>query len=422
MKDHSTFLRQLAQGVLVGLVFVMPFSNAAIEILFPILLLTWAGGWFFHGKGGSSIWRMPVGRSTLTFLLLYLAVCTWSVSLSSHPDLSLMGLIRKTFEYALLFIIAADVARNPAMPSRLRLALFLSAALVVLHSLIQEWAIAQVSSPVLPVDPIRGRDLVYRQMVGPYSNPNDLATFLMVALLVILAQISGQTRHPWAPWILGIVLAGCLAWTQSKGALLGFAAGLLILVLLHPGKKWLWGIGFAVVCLPGALLFLKQEHLLAALTLTDASSTERGIMWQTGWRMVKDHPWIGVGLNTFMANFFRYEAGADMGPAYSHNCFLQIAAETGVLGLVSFGAFLGAFLKVLWRFLRQNLRPSENAWGGGSVPWGLGLLAALIAFLIQSIFDTNLYVLRQAVLFWTLAGVAFGTAQARDEGATHTTR
>jgi hypothetical protein len=39
-----------------------------------------------------------------------------------------------------------------------------------------------------------------------------------------------------------------------------------------------------------------------------------------------------------------------------------------------------------------------------------GMVAAGIAFLVQSAFDTNFYALRQAALFWTLAGVALGAA------------
>ena len=39
-----------------------------------------------------------------------------------------------------------------------------------------------------------------------------------------------------------------------------------------------------------------------------------------------------------------------------------------------------------------------------------GFLAGLLAFVVQAGIDTNFYSLRQATLFWTLAGLAVGYA------------
>lgn len=129
-------------------------------------------------------------------------------------------------------------------------------------------------------------------------------------------------------------------------------------------------------------------------------------MWSTGWAMFLDQPLLGHGINTFMSNFEAY-AGGSRSPAYAHNCYLQIGAETGLLGLGSFFFFLLCLGNVCRRALRRE---------PGSLPPRLlelrpvltGLAGGVLAFLVQSVFDTNFYALRQAVLFWSLAGMILG--------------
>ena len=77
---------------------------------------------------------------------------------------------------------------------------------------------------------------------------------------------------------------------------------------------------------------------------------------------------------------------------YAHNCFLQLGAEVGLLGL---GAFLVPVLAVAWR---------EGAAGGVWRGPREALFWGLVAFLIQSAFDTNLYAFQAAHAFWIAWG------------------
>ena len=157
-----------------------------------------------------------------------------------------------------------------------------------------------------------------------------------------------------------------------------------------------------------AFLFSRRNQLLDMLTFSDVGLMDRTVMWGTAWKMIEARPFCGQGLNTFMANFLDYAIGPNNGPAYAHNCFLQITAETGIPGLVTFLLFLGA-LFVTWRTaLRKAPTPEEAEDRAGLRVVLLGLAAGLLAFLVQSLFDTNLYSLRQATLFWSLAGLATG--------------
>lgn len=402
-ESGSASAQRIARGGLYLLLFVIPFSNAGIEILFPFLLVAWWVGWRRPEKRPDLRAPDATGRVVVLALLFYLGICTWSVFFSTKPLLSLIGLICKTLEYALFFLIAGDVADHPQAASRGIRALLCAAWLVLLYGFLQEWVIRHPVVEGIAKDPITHRSLEYIRMIGPYKNPNDLATFLMVVVLIVIAQLLDVPRRLWlAQWILGFLLLGALALTQSRGALLGFTVGLFLLLILTARHRQSWIGGGVALALTAAFLFFRRGQLWEMLTLSDVASVERRAMWKTAWSMIQHRPLVGVGLNAFMANYTIYAPNPNEWPAYAHNCFLQVAAETGLIGLA---AFLG-FLVALFTFYMKALKNSSATKALLS-----GLVAGLAAFLVQSVFDTNLYALRQATLFWTLAGMTLGLSR-----------
>ena len=395
--------QRLGDSFLVALFFVTPFSKAGCEILFPLLLGAWLIGWGRPLKP-MRLWdeTRPAEWVWLS-LFLYVLLCAFSVLYSGHRHISAEGFIGKTLEYALMFLIAVDLARRDVVPERCANALMAAAWLVLAYGLLQEWTIAHSVYQSTVVDPIRGKTLNYVRMVGPYENPNDLATFLMVTGLVAIGRLTGpmpaKERFRLLP--LGLLLSVALVWVQSMGGLLGFAGGVLVIIGVNLRRRWkmmlLLAAGLAVGT--GVFLFLGRRELGQILSFADIATRERITMWKTAVAMIRAKPLLGHGVNTFMANYNHYAGDATLWPAYAHNCFLQIAAETGVAGLALFLSFLGALAALVWRALRA-----------GPAPLLTGFAAALVAFLIQSFFDTNLYALRQAVLFWTLSGVTLGLA------------
>ena len=169
---------------------------------------------------GSAPWSRPEGKWILRSLLAYLAVCTASVFFSSHPELSWKGLFGKTFEYAWFFVIAMECTDGPKVTKRAVAAMIASGWLVCMYGLLQEWVLRS-PSPVQILDPIRHRPLDYAKMVGPYNNPNNLATLLMVLTPIVIAvAFSRPFRSAIGLWGLAATLMICLALTESVGGFL----------------------------------------------------------------------------------------------------------------------------------------------------------------------------------------------------------
>lgn len=386
--------RALQQASLLLLLVLLPVSKAGIEILFFLLLIGWlleralCGGWT------SSVWSQRAMRPMLLALLGYLAVCAASIFTSTYPALSLRGFIGKTLEYALFLVILADVVARMRTVWPVVAALLTSAVIVISDALVQE---------VTGVDPILHHSkIVFARMTGPYENPGDLATYLMVMLLVTMALLSRQ-RGRWGKALAGVMillLGGCLVRTEAQPAWIGYAIGMLVIFLFDPSlRRVLVGFGVSLYVAAAAVLHAK-ERLGLALTLSVVGVSDRVFMWKTAWHMFLNRPLLGQGLNTFMANYLAYYVGGEQTPRYAHNCYLQTAAETGVLGLALFLAVLVCFFVSCAKALRER-RSDEPA-------LLLGLTAGLLAFVVQAGADTNFYALRQAALFWSFAGCALG--------------
>ena len=390
-----------AAVLLTALCFVIPFSIAAIEILFPVLLLAWCverlPGWKAFRAAGPANQRI-----VLYSLLAYTLFCAWSITQSSFPRLSIEAWIGKTAEYSLIFLIAWDLSALPGAGQRNYQFIQTACWLVLAYCLLQEISIYNPWHNGLPIDPIMHRPLNYLRMTGPYKNPNDLATFLMVAALLFVGDRNNR--------ILALLLTFCLVWTKSLGAVLGFSVGAAFLALQLQGirRRWkLLGLCAGLLIVFAGFLAL-EPRIRDVFTLSDLGSQDRLRMWKIGWRMAMDRPWIGHGLNTFMANYQRYSPDPNQWPAYAHNCFLQIFAETGISGLLIFLAFLGSLFFSTGRFLFRWGIPAGDAGRESALRILSGLMAGITAYLVQSFFDTNLYALRQAVLFWSWAGMALG--------------
>lgn len=392
---YRTLAEIVQEGSVYVLLALLPFSKAAIEILFGFLFIAWLVARIDPRTRQDSFWLRRSSRPLAVAVVGYLAACALSIAVSSAPWLSVKGFIGKWVEYLLLFVIMADVGRRAVVWKRSLTVLAVSSLIVFMEAMTQLW----LGRGLLRHYPL----MMYGRVTGPYENPIDLATYLMVVLLCLLI---GPWRHV-AGRALRWVALGALLWlfaaTDAQGAWLAFCVGLVAMMgaapaFRHKGLVWLLAaLGAAVTALS------LSGHLKGALSFSEAGKMDRWLMWQAALGMIHDRPWLGHGVNTFMDNYLRYRVGGELWPRYAHNCYLQVAAETGVVGLAWFLGLLAALFARLSKALAQ-LEPERGL-------LLLGLFGGLVAFVTQAAYDTNFYAMRQATLFWVLAGLALGLSE-----------
>jgi hypothetical protein len=127
---------------------------------------------------------------------------------------------------------------------------------------------------------------------------------------------------------------------------------------------------------------------------TDLSLVARKTALKAGAAMFADHPMMGIGTGNFVHEVVKYqrELGAEtdtdssaVGTA-AHNTYVETAAETGVIGLVSLILLLGASVVLGLRAL-QRIRGLRSVMDCTSdALWASALVAGVVAYATASLF------------------------------------
>jgi putative inorganic carbon (HCO3(-)) transporter len=202
-------------------------------------------------------------------------------------------------------------------------------------------------------------------------------------------------------------MLAALVMSWSRGAWLGLAAAVAVMaiaVVARSGRAAIVGlvlvIAVAYLLLAGGLVLVPPSIVqrfsdfipytgvtdVRGLEITDANFAvlERMAHWQAALDMWTDHPWLGVGIGNYEPVYARYALPQWPLPlGHAHNYYLNIGAETGVLGLLAYLLLWGAALAGAWRATRR-----ATAW-----QWGvaLGVLGVLVHLSVHNLVD-NLFV------------------------------
>lgn len=373
------------------LIFCLPFSRAIIEICATTAIVMWVIKRLL-GYRTNGLWRIFPSTYLNLPLFSFMLICIFSVIISSYFVLSLRAFIWKTAEYTLLFFIVIEVINDKRKIRNILITVLISAGIMGMDGGIQYFT---------HVELLRHRSLFKERVTGPFSSPNDFAAYLVVILPLILSLSFSELKSRRLRWLLKLesaLLMVLLIIGISRGAWIGFVAALLFIGIFN-GKRALLTILVTLVILffilpPNFKGQIKSIFILNA----PGGNMDRRLMWQGGWDMFLDKPILGHGLGTFMRNFMDYRPQGYEEIVYAHNCYLQIAAELGVIGLATF----------LWMIILlfdtsiRSLRKIEDKFYRAIL---LGLLGGLLAYLAHSAVDTNLYSLPLAVLFWFILGL-----------------
>ncbi len=212
-----------------------------------------------------------------------------------------------------------------------------------------------------------GRD--FGSMLG---DPNDLALVLQFPVSFALAYcfFGSKLRRVLSAACFIVLVLGVLA-TQSRGGLLGIAAGVFTMTLIRsrnlilPGIMGVMSLGILVV----AAGISDRSSGGAAEEGVDASAMGRVYAWVAAFRMAVANPFTGVGLNNFFVNYYFYSPHWDGKNHAVHSTWFQVMGEIGFLGLALFVLLLVSSLKVSYQLLKRLkghvLQPfSEGLWLG----------------------------------------------------------
>lgn len=236
------------------------------------------------------------------------------------------------------------------------------------------------------------------------GNPNVLGEYILLVLpaSVGLMWVNKRFEAKVVYAAVSALMFGALILTFSRGCWIGIMAAAAIFITFAAGK--LWGLG--LIALPIIPMILPQSiinRFSSIGNMEDSSTSYRVYIWMGTLAMIKDF-WlsgIGMGQKAFTQVYPFYSYNGIVAP-HSHNLFLQILVESGIVGIA-------VFLIIAVLFLRRVMTGYQAGGKGDSLSTIMTALSAgVCGFLLQGMFDNCFYNYRVMLVFWCV--LAMGRA------------
>jgi len=215
---------------------------------------------------------------------------------------------------------------------------------------------------------------------GTFLNTNHLGAWFAAALLFGFGALAARReRRLIISVALALPIVAALVVSESRGAILGLAAGAAVLVALtirrggaYP-RPWL--ILISALCL---LVIVMTAVGIQRIRNVDPYASHRLRIWQASLSMIADHPWLGSGPGQFASTAEHYQFDDGAGPlrydrvfTRPHSDWLRLPSEFGLPGAA-------ALLLALVLAIREAGRRLRAGEAGTAGPAAAAALAALL--------------------------------------------
>jgi len=227
---------------------------------------------------------------------------------------------------------------------------------------------------------------------GTLGHPNNLAYYLDLMIPLMLTRVFSLRHGKWSRLFFFAAFSagcGCLYFTQSRGGIVatGISLSLCFLILAWRNMRLrvftLQTLGVALLSL--AVVGVFQHKIFARFGQNDSGAVRTRVdQYHVAYRMLAAHPWVGVGLNTYVQESPAYDNTASKVAsnfrAPVHNVYLLALTETGIIGFAGLAGLMFFILRMA-RFW---------TWPYGEIfDLHLGFFCSLIGYFIHANVDIN---------------------------------
>jgi len=183
------------------------------------------------------------------------------------------------------------------------------------------------------------------------------------------------------------------AWRQTLARTIVACIGIILVA------SWLFSVKVGYMSLPFLTKYSVGESAI------DLGVAGRAAYWQGAWDMFRARPLFGWGAGTYGVVYPQFQQGVLLYAKYPHNAYLEMLAETGIIGALPFFLLLGSIVGVGMIALRNFMVRQE-----GQLRLRLVIFSGILASLIHNGFDIDWHFGSIAVIFWIFSGLLFSKA------------
>lgn len=260
------------------------------------------------------------------------------------------------------------------------------------------------------------------RLTAVWGSPNNVGLYLgrllpLALAFAFLLQPDMRGARWWShinPRLVYAALVGLFAvtilLTYSRGALfLGVPASVLFVMVVlftqsHRLSRRAWlAIGATVVIAGIAIIpFLFSERTWSLFQTGTGTGFFRIAVWTSAVNMIRDHPFLGVGLDNFLYEYPKYilpEAWREPNLSHPHNFILDFWVRLGIGGVIIFLWMVIAFFRRAWRSMTTATDNYVRA-------LMLGLMGSVVAMLAHGLIDASFFVIDLAYVFLVTLALA----------------
>jgi O-antigen ligase len=387
---------------------VQPWAWGALGLAASVLLLWWAAT------------RIRQGVVRLVWSSLYLPGALFlllgAVQLAAHHTPDMIGtreaLLKLGTDVTFFFLATQIFSTSRGTWHKLGLMITGFAFVLALFAILQFFSSA---------------DLIYWRVkprwggwiFGPYVNHNHYAGLMEMLIPVACGYVLTRRLTRAARLLAAVTVLIPAASVLLSGSRGGFIAllveSLLFFAVLFgsvpadDGRTLAAGLGLAAATT--GLLFVWMDpggiakHLATVFERQHSRQTEVGFETRAtlsldSLRILRDHPWLGVGLGSFEVAYSRHQSfPSDKLWDHAHDDCAEALAESGLVGGALMATAIALFFRLAFADLRARLR-CPGAW------LQLGAAVGCCGLLVHSLFDFNLHIPANAAWFAVCAALA----------------
>ncbi len=201
-----------------------------------------------------------------------------------------------------------------------------------------------------------------------------------------------------------LALTAALFLTETRAALAGLAAGCFVSLLILAGKRSrLWASALLLVLVLASAAWIHHTRGAQWLGANDPGTQFRTMMWEDGLRLIRQHPFFGVGMETIRNHWMEWDIRAFTyfhDESHFHSDLMQIAVERGLPALAAWLWFIIGYVIFLVRLIGRAQEHSRFATGVAA-----GVLASFVAFQITALVHYDLGIESVAMILFFYFGV-----------------
>lgn len=358
--------------------------------------------------GGIPLHRPRTSRIEI-FLLVYFMAVTASFLVASDRDLALERIIDLAKDIVIVYCIVFSLRKLHEWDQTIFLIVVITSALSMLG--LYQVATGNYSQTFFGFARIGAEN----RLGGPINEPNMWGQVLVAVIpFAVFGFLRENSARKWVYALCFVILLAELLNTYSRGAYLAFLVGMLLIVFFFTRFNPLFAFGvLAAAILLFPFLPVQYKERLQTITVL-APSTQNGVYEessfrgraseiQTGLVMFAAHPVLGVGAANYPVNYQEYTQliGLEVRSEdrEAHSLYVEIMAETGILGLTSFLGLAFFIFQALDR-LRRDIADlaSHRKW----LSHISALQVSFLSYLFAALFLHGAYIR----FFWILLSLA----------------